>query len=236
MCREVFVGEDEGWVPPDLSISARPYDDLPIPLSKQHTLSDVECYAVLAAIHDAHYDRAVEPINPFKDTPHDVESKEVWLGTAYWALVDAVPQLESDDLPALQAILADVRADLDRMTAKENGSSEPTEGSPKLLERQHGDESRDSENPGASADTAEEPLAIDDEDHKILRFLDNQHPKLQTLVDIEAGANVTRKTAGERLTRLIGQGLAIRPKGPNGGATITSKGVTLVASRKPTAQ
>jgi hypothetical protein len=69
---------------------------------------------------------------------------------------------------------------------------------------------------------------VDTIDVAILRALDKYAPQLRDNYDLEGDTNTTRKTIGPRLTTLIEQGLAERPKGPRKGATITSAGKNLL--------
>ena len=79
-------------------------------------------------------------------------------------------------------------------------------------------------NPGSTG----ELTAIDDEEIAILKALFCKRPALRSIVEIAGDSRVSNKTVGARLNRLIGLGLAHRPKGKNGGATLSAKGVALV--------
>jgi DNA-binding MarR family transcriptional regulator len=70
---------------------------------------------------------------------------------------------------------------------------------------------------------------LTDEDFAILTYLREQHPRLRSLTDVEAGAMVSRKTAGERITKLIAAGLATRPEGERAGVGLTPAGESLLA-------
>jgi hypothetical protein len=80
---------------------------------------------------------------------------------------------------------------------------------------------------------AQEPMTdrdpgLDHEDVSILTALNAQAPKLIAGSELESNANVSRKTVGKRLNELIARGLAERPKGKRGGATITARGKALL--------
>jgi hypothetical protein len=70
--------------------------------------------------------------------------------------------------------------------------------------------------------------ALDEEDVSVLRYLVERAPTLCVLCEIEAGAGVSAKTAGQRLNRLISLGLAIRSRGRRSGATVTDAGSDLL--------
>jgi hypothetical protein len=72
-------------------------------------------------------------------------------------------------------------------------------------------------------------LTADDEDILILRALHEAAPRRLTTYEIEAATDVTRKTVGKRLVKLIDRDLVIRPDGPKGGATITQPGQEFLA-------
>jgi hypothetical protein len=70
--------------------------------------------------------------------------------------------------------------------------------------------------------------AVDKDELTILTCLYKKVPELQTTYDLESDAKITRKTVGQRVTRLIDLGLVQRPKGPRGGATLTERGRALI--------
>jgi DNA-binding MarR family transcriptional regulator len=61
-------------------------------------------------------------------------------------------------------------------------------------------------------------------DLDILRALLATDPTARTVYDLEAAADLTRKTVSARLKRLTGQGLVVRPLGDRGGVALTPKG------------
>lgn len=68
---------------------------------------------------------------------------------------------------------------------------------------------------------------FDAESTDIVKFLDQTHPKLKSLVEIHAATNISQKTVGTRITELIEGGLAHRPKGEKKGVTLTDTGRTV---------
>jgi hypothetical protein len=77
-----------------------------------------------------------------------------------------------------------------------------------------------------AAPTAEPP-ALDDEAVAILRFLSKRRNLLLTVDQIEHSTQFSRKVVVNRLTYLIGAGLAQRPQGKKRGCTITTAGIRL---------
>jgi hypothetical protein len=71
---------------------------------------------------------------------------------------------------------------------------------------------------------------VGDKEYVILRALRNKKPLRISLEELEDEAEVTRKTCGEVVNRLISRGLAERPDGPRGGATITRAGEELLVA------
>ncbi len=69
---------------------------------------------------------------------------------------------------------------------------------------------------------------LTEEDLTILIYLNERRPALQLLSDIEAGAPVSRHTAGKRVNRLVECGILHRPEGERRGVGLTSKGIELV--------
>jgi DNA-binding MarR family transcriptional regulator len=78
-------------------------------------------------------------------------------------------------------------------------------------------------------------FALDYEDEKILRQLAERCPRLLTVGQIAGPTYLAEKTVRARLTALIKEGLAERPRGPKRGATITKKGQELL-KRLPTSK
>ncbi len=77
-----------------------------------------------------------------------------------------------------------------------------------------------------------QPIALDDEEMKTLEALYDARPRLLTTYDLEPRTHISRKTVSSRLNRLIKLKLAERPKGPNGGAMITTTGIRLLEPLK----
>lgn len=73
------------------------------------------------------------------------------------------------------------------------------------------------------------PVAVDEEDEQILRALLDDRPRLMKQDDIQAYARVSRKTISQRTPTLLASGLVTRPKGKNGGITITADGEQILA-------
>lgn len=76
------------------------------------------------------------------------------------------------------------------------------------------------------------PPAIEDEDQRILDVLRDTAPKLLTIPEIQSGSGVGRRSVMDRVTQLIANGLACRPKGPNKGTTITPAGIGVLEQTK----
>jgi len=75
----------------------------------------------------------------------------------------------------------------------------------------------------------ESVIGLDEEDITILRHLDERRPELLPLVAVEAATAISKKTVGQRLKdTLIPKGLAVRPRGPKQGVTITEAGRNLL--------
>lgn len=70
---------------------------------------------------------------------------------------------------------------------------------------------------------------VDADDLAILAYLAEQAPRTMTLVEIEAGANVSRKSVGRRIKRLasLTPSLVARPLGQRGGVIVTEDGKRL---------
>lgn len=78
--------------------------------------------------------------------------------------------------------------------------------------------------------------ALDDEDIAILSAL-SDGAKLLTLTEMETTTRITRKTVGDRVSRLIRLKLVHRPRGPKRGSAITADGkVRLEVYRAKTTQ
>jgi hypothetical protein len=73
-------------------------------------------------------------------------------------------------------------------------------------------------------------LAINSQDAAILRYLLELHPVMRTLADIEAGTDVSRKTAGDRVDKLITADVLHRPEGDRGGVALTKYGKAIAES------
>jgi hypothetical protein len=71
--------------------------------------------------------------------------------------------------------------------------------------------------------------AVDPESLAILRALAERPKELHLVYQLEVAARISRRTISERLPRLEIRGLVARPS-PRKGATITSKGITLLES------
>ena len=70
--------------------------------------------------------------------------------------------------------------------------------------------------------------ALAEEDKRILRALAAKRPRLQTQDQIEIESRVSRRTICERMKSLLKAGLAVRPKGPKSGTTITERELNLL--------
>src|SRR5262249_45380644 len=70
--------------------------------------------------------------------------------------------------------------------------------------------------------------ALAEEDKRILRALAAKRPRLQTQDQIEIESRVSRRTICERMKTLLKAGLAVRPKGPKSGTTITERELNLL--------
>jgi hypothetical protein len=73
------------------------------------------------------------------------------------------------------------------------------------------------------------PAAVSKPGELILAALLKHYPKLQTIEQIydEVKGNVSERTIGPELTKLIADGLAYRPRGKRKGAMLTSNGKAL---------
>jgi hypothetical protein len=78
----------------------------------------------------------------------------------------------------------------------------------------------------------ESAIALDAEDEKLLAAMAGQPNRLWTIIDLSDQAHVSNKTAGERVNRMIGLGLAHRPRGPRGGVQVLAKGQTLASEAR----
>jgi hypothetical protein len=68
------------------------------------------------------------------------------------------------------------------------------------------------------------PESLGTDDLRILKSLNSKAPLRRTLYDIVADTEISRKTVGIRLNKLIERNLACRPDGERKGATITDRG------------
>lgn len=77
--------------------------------------------------------------------------------------------------------------------------------------------------------SAEMGPALDKDEVAILTALASAAPQLCWTYDLEGAISLSRKTIGEKLSRLIDLGLADRPMGARKGAVITSQGRAILA-------
>lgn len=198
----------------------------------------LEEFALISAIHDQICTDAT-PINPWDgledsltgadESVVEAAKENLRYCVAYDTLLSVrVPQLWECDSGIVEGWLEDVRAglglakriprseaDLEKAAAASNDSNiaQPpaTDNADKL-------------------ESSRKAPAIDDEDRRILRVLHKQKPRMLTICTVSENAHVGNKTVGQRLKRLIECGLAVRPQGPNRGATITDEGIKLLES------
>ncbi len=102
-----------GWTPPQHLRRDWPEYELPLPLSKR-SLTIVEKYAVLGAIHDGVY-MGVELINPWlaNEAPDDLEHAIEFHATdqVYTSLIEEARYIPKDAEESIDALLDDVEAD-----------------------------------------------------------------------------------------------------------------------------
>lgn len=92
---------------------------------------------------------------------------------------------------------------------------------------------KESEKVQAPAKPIDLGLGFDDEDIRILKTLGDRAPLRMTGSQIAGHCSVSAKTVLRRLKTLCNAGLVSRPRGPNGGATITDAGIEVLKSIPP---
>lgn len=103
-----------GWVPAELSHANKPKVSLPLPLSREHQLSLIEKYAVLAAVYE--YGRKGTEKLPEWKWPENWETpgahSSVMRNMSFHGLSQYVPMLKPSAEGWLRAMLDDVKNDL----------------------------------------------------------------------------------------------------------------------------
>lgn len=127
------------------------------------------------------------------------------VGATLPSIIDApLPRDWSEQIERLENSADELRAMLDAGTIESDSQTEPP----------------------ANNEPAES-LHLTDEDALIINYLREQHPRLRTLPDIEAGATVSRKTVGLRVAKLLANNILSRPQGKNSGVGLTPRGLSL---------
>lgn len=110
-----------GWVPPELSNSAKPEITHPLPLRRGHTLAIIEKYAILAAVYECGR-KGTEKLS-LLEFPNDWREPDalsnIIRSISFEILCDATSKLDQGDEEWLKAMLDDIEKDMSNWTTGE---------------------------------------------------------------------------------------------------------------------